>query len=331
VATVAPPLSVRRFRLTPARIAGLAVVVAFLAVPAFASEYVVYVMVLAFLFATLTASYDLLLGYTGQLSFAQGAFYGIGAYTSALLTLRTGMPFWVALPLTGAFVFCVAAAVGYPALKLRGAYFAVTTFFFAHFVYLVFLNSVDLTGGPLGLSGIRPPEPIPVPFLGVIDFSGLGTYYYLVAVFFAVTTAFLYFLVRSGLGRMLVAIREDETLAESIGINTAAYKVLSFSISAGLAGLAGSFFAHFFRLLHPTTFAWMTSEMVVIMTLVGGTGTLFGPILGAGIVTFILELMRFAPEMRFIVWALALIAVLLFEPKGLAGIAARIYRGGGKR
>jgi branched-chain amino acid transport system permease protein len=289
-----------------------------------ASEYVVYVMVLAFLFATLTASYDLLLGYTGQLSFAQGAFYGIGAYTSALLTLRTGMPFWLALPLTGAFVFCLAAAVGYPALKLRGAYFAVTTFFFAHFVYLVFLNSIDLTGGPLGLGGIRPPESLPVPGLGVIDFSRLDAYYYLVAVFFAVTTAFLHFLVRSGLGRILVAIREDETLAESIGINTAAYKVLSFSISAGLAGLAGSFFAHFFRLLHPTTFAWMTSEMVVIMTLVGGTGTLFGPVLGAGVVTFVLELMRFAPEMRFIVWALALIAVLMFEPRGLAGIAVRI-------
>jgi branched-chain amino acid transport system permease protein len=318
--------SARRSRLPLAWVAGVVIVLAFLAVPLVASDYVVYVMVLAFLFATLTASYDLLLGYTGQLSFAPGAFYGIGAYTSALLTLRTGIPFWLAFPLTGVFVFCVSAAVGYPALKLRGAYFAVTTFFFGHFVYLVFLNSVELTGGPLGLGGIRPPESIPLPLLGAVDFSQLGTYYYLVAVFFAATTVFLYFLVRSGLGRIFVAIREDEVLAGSIGINTAAYKVLSFSISAALAGLAGSLFAHFFRLLHPSTFSWMTSEMVVIMTLVGGTGTLFGPVLGTGIVTFILELMRFAPELRFIVWAAALIAVLVFEPKGLAGIAARIYR-----
>ncbi len=330
MATISRQSLARRSRLPLTAAIGL-VILGFLAVPMVTSEYVVYVMVLAFLFATLTASYDLLLGYTGQLSFAPGAFYGIGAYTSALLTLRTGMPFWIALPLTGLFVFGVSAAVGYPALKLRGAYFAVTTFFFAHFVYLVFLNSIDLTGGPLGLGGIRPPESIPVPFLGVIDFSRLGTYYYLVAVFFAATIVFLYFLVHSSPGRIFVAIREDEVLAESIGINTAAYKVLSFSISAGLAGLAGSLFAHFFRLLHPSTFAWMTSEMVVIMTLVGGTGTLFGPVLGAGIVTFILELMRFAPEMRFIVWAIALVAVLVFEPKGLAGIAARISRRRGEQ
>ncbi|MDR7470116.1 MAG: branched-chain amino acid ABC transporter permease [Armatimonadota bacterium] len=298
----------------------------FIVLPLVASEYVVYVMVLAFLFAALTASYDLLLGYTGQLSFAPGAFYGIGAYTSALLTLRTGTPFWVALPVTGVFVFLLAAGVGYPALKLRGAYFAVTTFFFAHFVYLVFLNSVTLTGGPLGLGGIRPPEGISLPGLGTVNFASLRAYYYLVGVFFFAVILFLYFLVRSRLGRLFVSIREDEVLAESIGVNTAACKVLSFSISAALAGLAGSLFAHFFRLLHPSTFAWMTSEMVVIMTLVGGTGTLFGPVLGAGIVTFILELMRFAPELRFIVWAVALILVLVFEPRGLAGIAARLFR-----
>jgi len=298
----------------------------FIALPLAASEYVIYVMVLAFLFAALTASYDLLLGYTGQLSFAQGAFYGIGAYTSALLTLRTGMPFWAALPVTGAFVFLLAAGVGYPALKLRGAYFAVTTFFFAHFVYLVFLNSVALTGGPLGLGGIRPPEAIPLPGVGTVSFASLRAYYYLVGIFFFAVIIFLHFLVRSRLGRLFVSIREDEVLAESIGVNTAACKVLSFSISAALAGLAGSLFAHFFRLLHPSTFAWMTSEMVVIMTLVGGAGTLFGPVLGAGIVTFILELMRFAPELRFIVWAVALIAVLVFEPRGLAGIAARLFR-----
>lgn len=299
---------------------------AFIALPLVASEYVVYVMVLAFLFAALTASYDLLLGYTGQLSFAQGAFYGIGAYTSALLTLRTGMPFWVALPTTGALVFLLAAGVGYPALKLRGAYFAVTTFFFGHFVYLFFLNSVTLTGGPLGLGGIRPPEAIPLPGLGTVSFASLKAYYYLVGIFFFAVVLFLYLLIRSRLGRLFVSIREDEVLAESIGVNTAACKVLSFSISAALAGLAGSLFAHFFRLLHPSTFAWMTSEMVVIMTLVGGTGTLFGPVLGAGIVTFILELMRFAPELRFIVWAVALIAVLVFEPRGLAGIAVRLFR-----
>jgi len=292
-----------------------------LLIPRVASNYIVYVMILAMLYAMLTVSYDLLLGYTGQLSFCHGAFYGIGAYTSALLTLKAGLPFWVALPISGMFTFVVGAGVGYPALRLRGAYFAVTTFFFGHLVYLVILNSYKLTGGPLGLRDIPPPE----GFLG-IDFSSMNSSYYLILVFGILMVVFLYRLVRSGIGRIFIAIREDQDFAEAIGINTAAFKVLSFSISAGLAGLVGSLFAHFFRLLHPSTFAWMTSEMVVIMTLFGGAGTLFGPILGAGIVTFVLEVMRFAPEFRYVIWAIALIVVLVFEPKGLIGIIERIGR-----
>lgn len=126
---------------------------------------------------------------------------------------------------------------------------------------------------------------------------------------------------------MLVSIRENEDLAEAVGVNTALFKVLAFSISAGLAGITGSLFAHFFRLLHPSTFAWMTSEMIVVMVLVGGAGTLIGPIIGAGVVTFILEIMRFAPELRFIIWAILLIVILIIEPRGLAGVYARI-RGG---
>jgi branched-chain amino acid transport system permease protein len=288
------------------------------------SEYITYVAVLAMLYAVLTGSYDILTGYTGPLTFCHGAFYGIGAYTSALLTLKAGFPFWVAFPVSGVGVFLFGALIGYPALRLRGHYFAVTTFFFAHFVYLVILNSVGLTSGPLGLGGIRPPE----GFLG-IDFSGLKASYYLILIYGVIVIAGLWLFIRSGIGRLLVTIRENEELSEAIGVNTSFYKVLAFSIGAGVAGLTGSLFAHFFRLLHPTTFAWMTSEMVVIMSLVGGLGTLIGPIIGAGIVTLILELMRFAPELRLIIWSVALIAILIIEPRGLMGLVQRI-RGGRK-
>jgi branched-chain amino acid transport system permease protein len=301
------------------RIAIAVSIIILVLIPQFASNYVVYVVILAMLYAILTASYDLLTGYTGPLSFCHAAFYGLGAYTSALLTLRTGMSFWLAFPITGVWVFLFAAAVGYPALKIRGHYFAVTTFFFGHFIYLFLLNSRKLTNGPLGLRGIRPPDSI----LG-IDFSSLNASYYLVLFFGVLIVVFLHLLVKSRIGRALVSIRENEDLAESIGINTSFYKVLAFSISAGLAGMAGSLFAHFFRLLHPSTFAWMISEMIVIMALVGGLGTLIGPIIGAGVVTFFLELMRFAPEWRFIIWSLMLILVLLYEPKGLMGIFWRI-------
>ena len=221
-------------------------------------------------------------------------------------------------------MFLFGALIGYPALRLRGHYFAVTTFFFAHFVYLVILNSVNLTSGPLGLGGIKPPE----GFLG-INFAGMKASYYLIFIYGVVVIFGLWLFIRSGVGKLLVTIRENEDLSEAIGVNTSFYKVLAFSIGAGVAGLTGSLFAHFFRLLHPTTFAWMTSEMVVIMSLVGGLGTLIGPIIGAGIVTLILELMRFAPELRLIIWSVALIAILIIEPRGLMGLVQRI-RGGRK-
>lgn len=318
-------LSTKTRRIPIASLIVLAVVlVALILIPQVTSEYITYVAVLAMLYAVLTGSYDILTGYTGPLTFCHGAFYGIGAYTSALLTLKAGFPFWAAFPVSGVGVFLFAVLIGYPALRLRGHYFAVTTFFFAHFIYLVILNSIKLTNGPLGLGGIKPPE----GFLG-IDFSSLSASYYLILIYGIIVIVGLWLFIRSGVGKLLVTIRENEELSEAIGVNTSFYKVLAFSIGAGVAGLTGSLFAHFFRLLHPTTFAWMTSEMVVIMSLVGGLGTLIGPIIGAGIVTLILELMRFAPELRFIIWSVALIAVLIIEPKGLMGLIRRI--GGGRK
>jgi len=298
------------------------VIVVLIAIPQTMSSYITYVVALAMLYAILTASFDLMAGYTGPLSFSHAAFYGIGAYASALLTLKVGMSFWLAFPISVVGVFIFSVIVGYPALKLRGHYFAVTTFFFGHFVYLVLLNSRDLTNGPLGLGGIKPPDDV----FG-ISFASMNANYYLIMFFSVIIVSFLLVLVKSGIGRYLIAIRENEDLAEAIGINTTFYKVLAFGISGGLAGMAGSLFAHFFKLLHPSTFAWMTSEMVVIMALVGGSGTIIGPIIGAGVVTFILEFMRFAPEWRFIIWSVMLIVVLLIEPKGLMGIARRL-RGG---
>jgi branched-chain amino acid transport system permease protein len=301
-------------------ISAIVIVIAISFIPALFSQYVVYVATLALIYAMLTASYDLIFGYTGQLSFAQGAFFGLGAYTSALLTLLAGLNFWLAFPITIIIGFIVAVLVGAPALRLRGSYFAVTTFFLAHFVYLVFLNTHELTGGPMGLRGIQPP-----PGIWFIDFSQKNVYFFFILFFAILVLLFLYYLIyKTEIGRRFVAIREDQDLAESLGVDTAFYKVLSFSISGALAALTGSLFAHFFLLLHPSQFVWFTSEMVVIMTLVGGAGTLIGPVLGAAVVTFVLELFRYAPELRFIIWAAALIAILVYEPKGLMGMAKRI-------
>lgn len=286
------------------------------------SNYIIYAVVLAMLFAMLTGSFDLFVGYTGPLSFCHGAFYGLGAYTSAILVMRVGLSFWLAMPITAVIVMIFAVIVGTPALKVRGHYFAVTTFFFGYFMYLVFLNTRSLTGGPMGITNIPPPNSV----FG-IEFTSMTASYYLIFTIGLIVIGGLHLLVKSGVGRILISIRENEDLSQAIGINTAFYKVLAFSISAGIAGMTGSLFAHFFRNLHPSTFAWMTSEMVVIMALVGGTGTLVGPIIGAGLVTFILEWMRSAPELRFIVWSGMLIVILLVEPKGLMGIWSRVTGG----
>lgn len=301
-------------------IALLVVFVALCFIPVVYTTYIIYVATLAILYAMLTASYDLLFGYTGQLSFAQAAFFGLGAYCTGILTVNLGINFWLSLPLTVIFSVIMAVIIGSPALRLRGAYFAVTTFFLAHFIYLVFLNSRDITNGPLGFRGITRPEP-----LGPINFQSDVVYYYLVLLAAVLVLILLYVIChRSELGRRFIAIHEDQDLAESLGINTAFYKVLSFSISSGIAGFTGALFAHFFLLLHPQQFAWFQSEMVVIMTIVGGAGTLIGPVIGAAVVTFVLEFFRYAPEFRFVIWAIALIVILIIEPKGLIGIAKRI-------
>lgn len=301
---------------------GLVLAILLLIFPYVTSPYIQYITTICFIYVILASSYNLIMGYTGQLSFCHAAFYGVGAYFSALLTINTGASFWIALPLAGIACFLFAAGVGYPALKLRGAYFAVTTFFFGWLVYLVLMNWVDLTNGPLGLRGVPPPDPI-----WVIDFTSGITYYYFALVAFLLTTFFLHWLVNSNVGKIFISIREEETLAESLGINAMKYKVLSFAISAFFAGIAGSLFAHFLRFLHPASFAWVESDMVVIMTIVGGCGTILGPIIGAGIITFLLEFLRFIdPGLRIVIWAASFIVVVVFEPRGIMGVAKKLAR-----
>jgi|YelNatPaOPRAMG01_1025707.scaffolds.fasta_scaffold02275_5 branched-chain amino acid transport system permease protein len=295
--------------------------------PFFVSEYIKYVIITFLIYGILTSSYNLLMGYTGQLSYCHSSFYGVGAYFSALLTgtyisgnlISRSLSFWVAFPLAGVLSAIVAAGIGYPALRLRGSYFAVTTFFLSWFVYLIFLNWVDVTNGPLGLRNIPAPDPI----LGV-DFSSYSNYYYLTLAVFITTVLFLYYLVKGNFGKILIAIREDETLAESLGINAMKYKILAFTISAFFAGLAGSLFAHFIRYVNPASFSTYESDVILVMTIIGGVSTTIGPIIGAGIMRTLLELLlSFNPALRMIlVYACALILVI-YEPIGIVGLVKK--------
>lgn len=301
-----------------------------LLLPHFLSEYLRYIIILCLIYGILTSSYNLVMGYTGQLSFCHAAFYGVGAYSSVLLTgvyvngllVSRSLPFWVAFPLAGVISAILAAGVGYPALKLRGAYFAVTTFFFSWFVYLIFLNWVDVTNGPLGLRGIPPPDPI----LG-LTFKSYINYYYLVLAVFIVTVVFLYYLINSNIGKIFIAIREDATLAESLGIDAMKYKILSFAIGAFFAGLAGSLFAHFLRYINPASFSWYWSDIILVMTVVGGCGTIIGPIIGAGLIQALFEFLRpIDPGLRMIMVFTASIIAVIFEPRGVVGLGKKMVK-----
>jgi branched-chain amino acid transport system permease protein len=283
-----------------------------------ANPYFLHVAIMAGIFSILALSLNLLLGYTGQLSLGHAAFFGIGAYTSALLTLRLDWSFWLALPCAIAVAALAGWLIGRLALKLRGAYFVLVTISFAGVVGLVSVNWMELTNGPLGLPGV------PAPALGAWSFRAKGAYYYLVLA--AVQLAYLACrrLVRSRIGRAFVALRENEPLAESIGVDTTHYLVLAAVVSAALAGMAGSLYAHYTRFVSPEVFLFTYTVTMVIMVVSGGKGTLAGPVVGALVFTALPEALRAVTSWQWQMLAYGVLLVLLvfFLPRGIVPAVA---------
>ncbi len=297
------------------RMAGLGVLgVLTLTAPVWlANPYYLHILIMAGIFAILALSLNLLLGYTGQLSLGHAAFFGIGAYTSALLTLRLDWSVWAGLA-AGTLTAALAGwAIGRLALKLRGAYFVLVTISFAGVISLVSVNWMDLTNGPLGLPGIPP------PVLGPWSLRSKAAYYYLVLA--AVFLAWLVCrrLVDSRIGRAFVALRENEALAESVGIDVTRYLVLAAVVSAAMAGLAGGLYAHYTRFVSPEVFLFTYTVTMVIMVVAGGKGTLAGPLVGALLFTVLPEALREATSWQWQMLAYGVILVLLvrFLPLGI--------------
>jgi len=278
-----------------------------------ASPYFLHVVIMAGIFGILALSLNLLLGYTGQLSLGHAAFFGIGAYTSALLTLRLEWSFWLALPGAVAAAGLAGWLIGRLALKLRGAYFVLVTISFAGVIALVSVNWMDVTNGPLGLPGV------PAPALGPWSLRAKSVYYYLVLV--AVLLAYLVCrrLVASRIGRAFVALRENEALAESVGVDVTHYLVLAAVVSAAMAGMAGSLYAHYTRFVSPEVFLFSYTVTMVIMVVAGGKGTLAGPLVGALIFTALPEVLRAVTSWQWQMLAYGVLLVLLvfFLPRGI--------------
>ena len=264
---------------------------------------------------------DFILGYAGQLNLGHSAFYGLGAYVSTLLIVKLGVPFWLAFAGGVAFSGVAGMALSLFAVRLRGHYLAIASLGFAVITYQILLNWISLTQGPLGIYAIPPPPALTIAGVTLIDFHNLAAFLYLVAGFTLLVYFLLQQLVRSPIGETLTAIREDDVSAASLGINAAAWKVFAFGVGAAIGGAAGCFYACFVGTLVPDAFVITESFSILSMVIVGGMGTLTGPVFGAILLTLLPELLRNVGDLRLVVYGAALTFVVLFMPGGLAQAA----------
>jgi branched-chain amino acid transport system permease protein len=283
-----------------------------------------HVVIMIYLYIMLAGGLRLIMS-TGQVSFAHAAFWAIGAYSSALLVMKLGFSFWVALPSAAVISAIIGILIGYPCLRLKGPYFFIITLAFGEIARLMFTSWVDLFGGANGIAGIPFPDPISVPLLGVIQFGSRSTqYYYLLLLMLLGSLFVMYRLEGSRFGMTCAAIREADELAQSLGISAIRYKLILFVTACFLAGLAGSFYAHYLTYISPDFFTFWESMIFLLIAAIGGSGSTSGVILGAILLTLVPEVAREAKRVEPIIFGGILVLVLLFLPGGLWSLKEKI-------
>lgn len=288
--------------------------------------FLTHIMVIVLLYAVLASSLNLIVGYIGQLSLAHAAFLGIGAYWSTILTIDYGWNVWVAMATSGIAAAVAGVVIGAITLRLEGHYFVLITLAFAEVLRLVALNWVEVTRGPLGFPNIPAPS-LDLFGLARFDFGSKTHFYYLILSVVAVNLYVTYRFVHSNMGRAAVAIRENRQLAQSVGINPFRYALMAFVIGAFFAGLSGAFYAHYITYVGPEVFGFAFTVTMLIMIIVGGKATIAGPVIGAVIISVLLEELRFAKEIRLSLFGILLILSVLFFPNGLVRIPEMLARG----
>ncbi len=292
---------------------GALVVVLLLVMPFFMNNYALDIAGLIWLYAILAVGLNITVGYVGILDLGYAAFYGVGAYTYAILSTQAGVTFWVGLPLGACMAAVLGLLLGIITLRLRGDYTAIVTLGLVQITYLV-LNSWDsVTNGPNGILQIAPPS-----------IAGFALYqpahfYYLGLALLGMTLLVVYRLASTHIGRGWVAIREDELAAESVGIHSTQLKILAFVLGAGVAGMAGVFFAARYSFISPESFNFAESIRILSMVVIGGMGSLPGVILGACLMTLLPEMLREFEHYRTLIFGAALVLVMVFRPQGLLG------------
>jgi branched-chain amino acid transport system permease protein len=247
---------------------------------------------------------NIIVGLTGQLSLGHAAFMSVGAFSGALLTIKTGIPFSITILLSGLITAAVAAAIGWPILRLTGDYLAICTLGFAEIVKVAFLN-MEVTNKALGLTVPTPKTVLSMPVTVLI-----------VVILAIIASAFIE---NSRFGRALKAIRDDEIAAESMGINIARYKIQSFAVSAFMAGVGGCLYAHFLGYINPSDFGFLKSIDMLSMIVLGGLGSIPGAVFGASLLSAAPEFLRFMSQYRMLVYGALLVFLMVFRPNGLLG------------
>ncbi|MFP4038072.1 MAG: branched-chain amino acid ABC transporter permease [Desulfobacteraceae bacterium] len=296
----------------------------------FASQYVLHVVILIYLYMILALGLNIVPGFNGLLDLGYVGFYGIGAYTSGLLTVHLGLSYWLIMPLAFLNGAIWGVLLGAPTLRLTGDYFAIVTFGFSELVVLFLTNEIWLTRGPLGLPGIAPPSlDLSWMGLGAYEFRGELPYYYLAIAMVLLTVFVMHRIQDSRLGRAWFAIRDDEVAAVSCGINLLAYKVIAFGTSAAFGALGGSFFARWVTFLSPDMFKFWESFLVLCMVVLGGMGNVWGVMVGAAVLVSLSEVLRellsamgMPVELRFLAFGLIMVLVMRYRPAGLMPIPA---------
>ena len=281
--------------------------------------YGIYILSMWAVMTIAAIGLNLTLGYAGQISLAQAAFVGIGAYITAWMTTR-GWPFWPTWLLGGVSCFAVGWLLGYPALRVQHHYLAFVTLAFNTLVYLVFRNEEWLTNGIYGISNVPRPS-----VLGYSMKGGREFYYFCLAHLVLVSVA-AWWLIRSPWGRAFVAIRENPIRALSLGVDVRRYTLMAFAIGAGLGGISGTLYAPLTQFVDPTPFALGLSLNLLLMVVLGGSGYFFGPFIGAIVAVLLPEWLRFAQGYYLMGYALLVIVMMAFWPSGLLGLADRLTK-----
>lgn len=270
--------------------------------------YFVNVAIIVCIYIILASSLDIVMGWAGMHSFAHAAFLGVGAYTAAILGRDLGTTFWINLPMGMVVAGVFGLLLGLPTLRAQGYFLAIMTIAFQTLVYLILAQWTDFTGGQYGIE-VEP----------VAGFTGLSSYFYLVLAVTAVSLIVIRLLTNSRFGGVLQAIRDDETLARTIGANSNAIKLVAFAISSSFAGAAGVLLAYHIRGVTPDDYTVMTSASIVAMVVLGGRGRFWGPILGAALLIILPEVLSGLAEYKHIFYGGVLIVMIMAAPQGIVG------------